>query len=67
MYRLGGWGGADVYKVLVGRLLVRHRHVWRIILKWVLYKLRWEGVYWFHLAQDIEKESAVVEPCGFRK
>jgi hypothetical protein len=31
-----------------------------IILKWIVKKVGWEGVYWIHLAQDRDKWQAVV-------
>lgn len=32
-YVVGGGGGANVYKVLVGRLLGRSRHIWEDNIK----------------------------------
>jgi hypothetical protein len=52
------------YRVLVGRpegkrRIVRPRHVWNYILKWILKK--WDGgMDWIDLAQDSDSRRAVV-------
>jgi hypothetical protein len=55
----------NAYDILVGkpegrRLLGRPRSRWEYNIKMGFREMRWEGVDWFHLAQDSDRWRALV-------
>jgi hypothetical protein len=55
----------NAYKILVGKperksLLGRRKRRWEDNIRMDLREIVWEGVYWMHLAQDMDKWRAVM-------